>query len=437
MKPYFNRRGFLGVSAGVTIAAGLVACSGSNGTPTGGTSPGGGSTAQGVREQRFMTYIDEPTFPAWQEQIAKFDAENNAKTTISNQPGSGAAIYPDKLRTELLGGSGPDVWRIWGGSLGAPFARAGQALDLGDLYAERGWDSRINAAASAGMNFDGMQAGVPSEMRGVGAWFNREVLENAGVTDLPTSYAELEEMNEQILASGITPAGMAGKYGWHVMRLFEYLLETSAGPELHDALLVGEESWDTPEVVTAFANLQKWQENGWLPDGAVGLDPSDVEPQFVQGRVAYTLSGTWAEGGYIHAAGQDSSGFGVFQLPTDQEVVRHSGFVEGYMINANTENVDLAADLIDFIIDPETSRALAVGASTVEGAGPDPDEMPLSHEWNENYGESPFYTIQDQAFPKQQADQFFSVQSDVLQKNITPEEAAKQMEEVISAWVAS
>src|SRR3712207_8665692 len=60
-----------------------------------------------------------------------------------------------------------------------------------------------------------------------------------------------------ILAAGTTPLATGGKYGWHIMRLYEYLLEHTAGPELHDKLLVGEESWDRPEVVEAFTLLDR------------------------------------------------------------------------------------------------------------------------------------------------------------------------------------
>ena len=76
------------------------------------------------------------------------------------------------------------------------------------------------------------------------------------------------------------------------MRLFEYLLETAAGPELHDKLLTGAETWDRPEVVTAFTNFKKWQDKKWIPDGALGLDPDDVEPWYVQGKAAYTITGS-------------------------------------------------------------------------------------------------------------------------------------------------
>ena len=99
----------------------------------------------------------------------KFDAQSGTTTTVDCLPGSGAAVYPDKLRTELLGGKGPDVWRIWGGQIGAPFVKAKQALDL-PYYQKYGWDSKINTAAIEGMTFDGVKSGVPFIALGIGGW---------------------------------------------------------------------------------------------------------------------------------------------------------------------------------------------------------------------------------------------------------------------------
>jgi len=62
-------------------------------------------------------------------------------------------------------------------------------------------------------------------------------------------------------------------------------------------------------------------------------------------------------------------------------------------------------------------------------------KLPLAAEWAEITKTSPFFTVQDQAFPKQQADQYFSVQSDLLQGSVTPAEAAKKMQDIVSAWV--
>jgi ABC-type glycerol-3-phosphate transport system substrate-binding protein len=424
----YTRRGFLGLSAAAAAGVGMSACTG-----TGSSSSAGGSTAGGSSQLRLFTYEDNTTIGLLKAQVKQFDTQNGTTTTIDSLPGSGAAVYPDKLRTELLGGKGPDVWRIWGGQIGGPFVKAKQALDLSPYYAKYGWDSKINPAAIQGMTFNGVKGGLPYVSLGIGAWYSKAAFSKAGITAAPTSYAELEAANTKLVAAGITPAGLGGKYGWDVMRLFEYLLETAAGPDLHDKLLAGSESWDRPEVVTAFTNFKKWQDKKWLPQGAVGLDPADVELWYVQGKTAYTITGPWTEAAAIQSAGKKSDDFGVFALPTDRQPARHSGFVEGYMVNAKSGNPDKAAALINFLAQPDTLKALKVTASTVVGAEPSQTDLPLSYQWSQGPGKQPFYTIQDQAFSKKVADQYFAVQSDVLQGKTSPANAAKQMQSIVSA----
>ena len=424
----FTRRGFLGLSAAAVAGAGLSACTGA--------APGGQAppSAPTTNELRLFTYEGDETIDLFKAAVAEFDAQAGTKSTVNSLPGSGAAQYPDKLRTELLGGAGPDVWRIWGGQIGAPFAKAKQAADLSAYYTKFGWDSSINTAAIEGMTFDGVKSGVPFISLGIGAWYNRALFEKAGLSGPPASYAELEEANDKLLAAGTTPLATGGKYGWHIMRLYEYLLEHTAGPELHDKLLIGEESWDRPEVVESFTLFKKWQDKKWIPEGALGLDPSDIEPAYVQGKAGYTITGPWTEAQAIQTAKKDSADFGVFQLPTDQATVRHSGFVEGYMVNAKSGNAEKAAELVNHIVKPETQKALKISASTVKGAEPDQKTAPLAYEWSSGPGQQAFYTIQDQAFPKQQADQYFAVQSDILQGKVDPAGAAKKMQDVVSAW---
>ena len=243
-----------------------------------------------------FTYEGDETIDLLKEQVAKFDAQAGTTTTIDTLPGSGAAVYPDKLRTELLGGKGPDVWRIWGGQIGAPFVEAKQAMDLTPYYQKFGWDSKINTAAIEGMTFEGVKGGVPFISLGIGAWYNKAIFEKAGITADPASYAELEEANEKLLAAGTTPLATAGKYGWHIMRLYEYLLETSSrGRSCTTSCSSGRRAGIVLRSSTAFTNFKKWQDKKWIPEGALGLDPADVEPWYVQGKTAYTITGPWTE----------------------------------------------------------------------------------------------------------------------------------------------
>ena len=174
----YTRRGFLGLSAMAAAASGqqpaLV------GAPLR-LQPEEGSSAPASNNLRVFTYEGDETIDLFKEQIAKFDAQAGTTTTVDSLPGSGAAVYPDKLRTELLGGKGPDVWRIWGGQIGAPFVKAKQAMDLAPYYQKFGWDSRINTAAIEGMTFEGVKGGVPFISLGIGCWYNKAAFKKAGM----------------------------------------------------------------------------------------------------------------------------------------------------------------------------------------------------------------------------------------------------------------
>jgi raffinose/stachyose/melibiose transport system substrate-binding protein len=103
------------------------------------------------------------------------------------------------------------------------------------------------------------------------------------------------------------------------------------------------------------------------------------------------------------------------------------------MINAASPNQDDAAELLNWLSQPETLEALGIGNTSVRGAEPDANERPLSAEVAEIAANNPFYTIMDQAFPPELANTYFEIQSQVLQGQLSPEDAAKQMQEAVPA----
>src|SRR5690348_14828221 len=133
----FTRRGFLGLTAAAAVGAGLTACTGA--APSGSAGGAASGSGSGSKTLRVFTYEDNNSLPLLKNLTKTFDEKNGTTTTVDSLPGSGAAVYPDKLKTELLGGSGPDVWRIWGGELGHPFVKAKQAADLTSYYQKYGW----------------------------------------------------------------------------------------------------------------------------------------------------------------------------------------------------------------------------------------------------------------------------------------------------------
>ena len=417
----FARRGMLAAGVAAPLALGAASCS------------RGLSQTSSTGAMSLLTYDDVSQATLLQEQLDAYAARGGQAFDLETVPGSGAAQFPDKLRTRILGGNAPDVWRIWGGMVGGPFVDAGLVLPLEGLYEKHGWHEVFSQPGIDGMTFGGVLSGVPLKVASLGAWCNQRLLDEAGAA-IPTSYDELEKLNEQVLASGITPCGTGGKFGWHIMRLFEYLLETTAGPELHDALLLAEESWDRPEVVEAFDLFRTWQDKRWIAEGALGVDPGEAELGFVRGESAYTISGPWMESQNIKPSGLPMDEFSTFLLPTDHEVVRHSGFVEGFMISSSSSRPDEAAAMLDHLMQPEVQHALQITDSATVDAPPSAEDWPFSAQWAEIRRTSPIYTIQDQALPKAQSDSYFAIQSSVLQGAISPQQAAAEMEQVLSDW---
>ena len=187
-------------------------------------------------------------------------------------------------------------------------------------------------------------------------------------------------------------------------------------------------------MIEAFDLFLAWDSRGWVTEGALGVAPADAEQSFVQGTSAYTISGPWMETQYIAPSGQPREDFSTFLLPTGHDEVRHSGFIEGLMISRTCGNPDDAAALIDHLLAPEVQAALQNTQSATLAAAPDPEEFPLSARWAQIREESAIYTIQDQAFPKAVADSYFALQSDVLQGNVGPDQAARDMQQIVSDW---
>ena len=87
--------------------------------------------------------------------------------------GSGAALYPDALRTALLSGDPPDVFFMWGGTIAEPYMRAGQVRDLKEYYDKYNWHDRFIPWAVQATQYQGATYGVPVLVPGIAYWYPR------------------------------------------------------------------------------------------------------------------------------------------------------------------------------------------------------------------------------------------------------------------------
>jgi len=249
---------------------------------------------------------------------------------MSNLSGSGAALYPSKIQSLIASGQPPDTWESWGGSLAKPYLDAKAVLALDPWYNKYGWRKSLSPAAISLISVGGHPYGVPFNVISMPMFYNKTLFAQAGVTP-PKTYDEWEQTNAALTKAGIQAYTQGGIYGWDLMRLFEHLLETTAGPQLHDELIAFNTGWNKPQVVDAFGLLKKWGDN-WLPKGFIGMNPNDTTLMFTSGKAAQNLEGGWIVD-QIKGAGSNPDDYGFFVPPGDKGPARMAGFVQQYLVS--------------------------------------------------------------------------------------------------------
>lgn len=418
-------------------------------TPPQAAAPAGEQPAAGASEQsaasdeqitlRWANIIDATGQEQWQAVVDAFQAQYpNIRVVSESTAGSGAAVYPDVLKTSMASGSPPDLFFMWGGSIAQPFIDAGQVMELGPYYEQYGWDSKFAPWVVERIKSDGKLYGVPYHALGMGFWYNKTLWDEKGWT-VPTTFAEQEELCAKMKEEGMYCVSMGGKFGWHTMRVLDYFLEYHCGPEVHDQLNRLEVSWDQQCVVDSYASFQKWVDNGWVVPDFLTVSPDDSRFPFFAGEAGLVLEGVWYEG-VLKNNEQNVADYDFYLPPTDHDSVRFSAFPEQWMIPAGAANPDEAALFIDFITSPEVQTQFPINDfanSATVGVNPDCNEWPLSCRWREIIlTAEDTYPPTDQAFVKELMDGFFEVQDAIVAKRLTPEEGARLMQQRAEEWQA-
>lgn len=389
---------------------------------------------------RWANIMDATGQEQWAPVIEAYKEQNpNVDIVIESTAGSGAAIYPDVLKTSMASGSPPDLFFMWGGSISQPFIDAGQTMDLSPYYEQYGWEANFAPWVLERISSDGKYYGVPYHARGMGFWYRNDIFEENGWS-VPTTFAEQEALCASMKEADMYCISLGGKFGWHTMRLLDYFLEHHCGPDLHDQLNRLEVSWEEQCVVDSYTTFQKWIDNGWVTPDFLTIEPNDSRFPFFAGDAGLVLEGDWYEG-VLKNNEQDVANYSFYLPPTDQEPLRFSTFPEQWMIPAGAAHPDEAAAFINYITSAETQQQMFINdfsASATAGVNPDCDEWPLSCAWREHIltAEST-YPPTDQAFEKELMDGFFEVQDAIVAGRLTPAEGASLMQQRVEEWQAN
>ncbi|MEU9191166.1 extracellular solute-binding protein [Streptomyces sp. NPDC048484] len=295
--------------------------------------------------------------------------ENVVKAFEKANPGvkvryttSGADQYQQQIRTQLSSGTAPDVMSVWPGN-GNPaathvLAKPGYLRDLSD----QPWAAKMPEAIKSVAQYEGKTYNAVFGQNGIGAVYNRQVLDEAGLTP-PDTWTKLLAFCRAAKAKG-TPAFALGNQDNWVTQLVQYALVSTTvyGPDrdFDKKMQAGEATFAKSPWTTALDKYLTMQKTGCFQKNPLGTNYEASQQLAATGKTLGIIQGNW-----VIALLKQKNPKGTFTLkalpatddPSETLVPAAAG--AGYGVNAKAKNEDLALKFVNFVMSPKGMNMFA------------------------------------------------------------------------------
>lgn len=289
----------------------------------------------------------------------------NVEVVVSGK-GRPEQLY-DALAIAFSADNGPDLFWANVGAVVSPYVDNGKVLDMTSLAEQENWSDIFYSSSIDTQKtlFDGIYA-LPKAQKVMGIFYNKHLFDRFGFSE-PKSIDEFLAQCEILQSAGIIPIGNAGKWAACTNRWFDGFLEINCGPEMHDRMLVGEASLNSPEVIKSFEDLESLSR--YFQEGHLSSEETEVNMLMFQNKLCFTYDGTW-EVDSIKSAGLDPNDFGFFLFP-GTDPARANSYGDGIFVNAKSKNEDMALEFIKCYSQAECYQEAFESSQAITVARPD------------------------------------------------------------------
>ncbi|MDR2998451.1 MAG: ABC transporter substrate-binding protein [Microbacterium sp.] len=360
---------------GITAIAALAlsGCSGSNG--------GDSASADGKTTLRVLVNVTPNlTEEFWNDLVAPFEKEHKDIDVVIQNPGAeGVAAAVPRL---LAAGDAPDIVQ----SIAPTPKLAPEMVDLSKYE----WAKKGPLAEQYSIDGKNYMAGIGYQLQSL-FFYNKTAFEQAGITETPTSVAELtEDLGKLQQAGWKVPLQTGGDWmSSHALQALGLPTIVAENPKWFQQVSSGKVTFSDTygDAVDTYAD---WVAKGYIPKDALGIKYPDAEQAFLSGKSAVYPMGSWFAGTQAKAA--DSADIGVFRAPAfdgvDQPAMG-ANIASPYSILKATKSQDAAAQLIEFLV---TDKKAVTAQLAVDGNfrdGYEYEMTPLGEELQKISAETP------------------------------------------------
>jgi multiple sugar transport system substrate-binding protein len=309
------------------------------------------SAAQAV-EIQYWQYVYDTRVKAMDELIKNFEAANPDITV--KQTTFPYDDYQTKVIAAHAAGNGPDVLQFYYGWLDK-FQKGGvlQALDpavFPNAEIEKDFFPIVSAISR-----DGKYYGLPTAVRSLALFYNKNILKDAGITEPPKTLDELvADAKKTVKTDGggnITSEGITLDFGGQDHQWWrEVLVRQFGGVPYDDKGNVAYNSDAGIKALTWYTDLATKEKVG-----ALGF-MDEGQAAFKGGLAAFTIDGTFRLGSFKPITDFE---WGVTELPANAEGVKSnfaSYFANGISADTSGDKKAAAEKFLQYVTSPEAMQ---------------------------------------------------------------------------------
>ncbi|MFJ9588467.1 ABC transporter substrate-binding protein [Streptomyces acidicola] len=327
--------------AAVTATALLAACGG--GTKAGGS--GGESTTL------TLASIDQGSV----EDVVKAFEEANPGVKVRYTTSS-ADQYQQQIRTQLSSGTAPDVMSVWPGN-GNPgaihvLAKPGYLRDLSD----QPWAAKLPDALKSVAQYEGKTYNAVFGQNGIGAVYNQQAMEKAGLTP-PETWTALLEFCRAAKTKGTPAFALGNQDNWVTQLVLYALVATTVYGDDRDfdkKMQAGQATFAESPWATALDKYLTMEKTGCFQKNPLGTNYEASQQLAATGKTLGIVQGNW-----IIALLKQKNPKATFSLKALPATDDPSGTIipaaagAGYGVNAKAKNEELALKFVNFVMSPQ------------------------------------------------------------------------------------
>ncbi|MDM5201021.1 extracellular solute-binding protein [Fictibacillus enclensis] len=412
------------------VAALLLSACGLNG---GGSkeSSADGSGSKGKKTLEFWQIDPGEKEKVYKEAVARFEKKHpdvNVKfLTIPND------AYKQKLSVAMSGNRAPDVFVSWGGGWLKNFVDQDKVLDI---TADTDKD-HFNKLALDNSTYDNKIYGVPLGLSIDVVFYNKDIFKKYGLTP-PKTYDEWLKIIDTLNKNDIIPLALANKTKWPGAYYFMNFASRVGGPELFDSAFhrTGK-TFDDPAYVKAGELIQEMVKKKAFNSGFNGVpyDEGQGRQLLYSGKAAMMDMTISFVNNMKEEAPDFASKLDFFLFPNvkggkGDQTNLGAAASPVWSVAKNSKNQKLATELANELASTETAEAYVerTGSLTsVNGVVPKDEMTKRFYEAvnNATHLQMPY----DQTLPPELAELHKDTTQAVFGLDMTPQEAAKKMEQ--------